>query len=159
MLSVKERVVEVNDKQHETLDLLSMGFTSKEIAQRCGVSASAIDQRIEKLLIRYQCNDRRELARTYLATKVTSTTETPQLAGNTDQQRNSISERRESILDDCGGSTQGPSAARMSTEPSPEAGFDSAVDGTRLLWLGKHVTWLEVIAMLVLIMQVYEVSR
>jgi DNA-binding CsgD family transcriptional regulator len=55
-------------KQREVLDFLARGYSSKEIAKACGVSPSAIDQRVVTLLRKARVQDRRLLVRWYLET-------------------------------------------------------------------------------------------
>jgi len=65
-----KRTARVTAKQIETVQLLARGHTSKEIARLCGVSASAIDQRIDGAVRRAGVADRRALIRWYIDTSV-----------------------------------------------------------------------------------------
>jgi DNA-binding CsgD family transcriptional regulator len=89
-------------KQRDTLELLARGHTSKEMAQRLGVTASAIDQRIEYLLRTRRLNDRRELARWYQDTTVRIPTEKSQMPVRPDFAPTSISDRTASTADHSG---------------------------------------------------------
>lgn len=61
-----DRLCRLTPKQMETLTLLEQGFTSKQIAKKLEVSASAIDQRIICILRNNGLHDRRELVRRWL---------------------------------------------------------------------------------------------
>ncbi len=88
-----DRLCRLTPKQVDTLQLLEKGFTSKEIAKKLEVSASAIDQRITCILKNNGLSDRRELVRRWLQSSDRLTWVAPQVEGesierpmfNTDQ--------------------------------------------------------------------------
>lgn len=92
-MRLSERPEDLSVLQRETLDLLSRNHTSKEIGRHLGVTASAIDQRIETLLRNLGLSDRRELARWYRQATEQMPTEPSQLEQPLADRETSTSER------------------------------------------------------------------
>lgn len=82
----------VTQKQHQALQQLVYGRTSKEIARILGVSASAIDQRFNCAARAVGVANRRALLRWYLESYDQPASEVAQVAPDTNSSASSISD-------------------------------------------------------------------
>lgn len=117
-----DRLCRLTPKQVDTLQLLEKGFTSKEIAKKLEVSASAIDQRITCILKNNGLSDRRELVRRWLQSSERLTWGAPQVEENRIERPPSNTDQMPSDMDVMPPPVSGEAHRSMSSElPIPEA--------------------------------------
>jgi DNA-binding CsgD family transcriptional regulator len=155
---MQAREVTLTTKQSQTLELLALGNTSKHIAQQCHISPQAVDRRIEGLLRRSGCKNRRELVRWHQQRWSLTPAEETNLGVDMKFPASSNSEQFISSADkNDGWPTPLSDLAATEEELIPEARPNGRRARTRIEWLGFEVTWLQLILVLILVREAYEV--
>jgi DNA-binding CsgD family transcriptional regulator len=147
-------VSNLTPKQRETVELLAVGYSSKHIAAQFGISPQGVDRRIQGLLRKTGCADRRALVRWHVQRSGLSLPSEINLGRAPDEDPSSRTERITAGLDQ---STAPPPQApiQSNVRSDPEAHSSRARSITRIEWLGMEVTWLQAILMLMALREAY----
>jgi len=94
------KLEDLTPRQRETLALIADGLTSKEAAKVCGVSPSAINQRVDVMLRSLGFRDRRQLASWYLKASASVVSEPEQVVQDARSAGTSEADRMRRRADD-----------------------------------------------------------
>lgn len=148
---------ELTEKQAETMELLSEGYTSKHIAARCGISPQAVDRRIQGLLRKTACMDRRELIQWHRQQAGLSPAAETNLGIQPEEAASSNSERFTVTMDEAGGSAACLSSCRTMDGSYPETHRTARRGRIARLILDAEITWMEVALAILLFREVYKI--
>jgi DNA-binding CsgD family transcriptional regulator len=149
--------LKLTQKQRETIELLSTGYTSKHIAAKFEISPQAVDRRVQGLLRKTGYSNRGELIRWHQQQAGLSSAAETNLCTPSDAAPSSISERFTTGLDVSVRFPEHHALTRPAVDIYPERQLSGVRTKARIEWLGMEITWLQALLALIALKDLYEI--